>query len=135
MRARNTSFFQDASLISPQATNNNKNILSPWLMTTTAATITTVTSTRALRHVVFNRFVFLQTSLTRTQPLTPNLPGKTTTSTNFLIQQRFNSLGITYNIVIHSPPMALSMTFIASSQSTKMLSALSNKTTGCTYTA
>ncbi len=137
MHARNASFFQDASSISPQATQpaTTKSILSPWLVKKTVATITAITSARALRHAVFDRFVFLQTSSTRTQPLTPILPGKTTISTNFLIQQRFNSLGITYNIVRHSPPMALLMTFIASSQSTKMLSALSNKTTGCTYTA
>ncbi len=64
----------------------------------------------------------------------PHLPGKTTISTNFLIQPKFNSLGITYNIAIHSPPMVLKMTFIALSQSTKMLSRLSNKTAGCTYT-
>jgi len=137
MRARNASFFRIHLRFfhKPPQPATTKSILSPWLVKTTAATITSITSARALRHAVFDRFVFLQTSSTRTQPSTPNLPGKTTISTNFSIQQRFNSLGITYNIVSHSPPMARMMTFIASSQSTKMLSALSNKTAGCTYTA
>ncbi len=46
MCTRNASFFHDASFISTQATNNNnKNILSPWLMMTTAATIPSITST------------------------------------------------------------------------------------------
>ncbi len=82
---------------------------------------------------LFYCFLFLQTSSTSKQPSMQNLQGKTTISTNFSIQPKFNSSGITYNIVSHSPLTDLTMSFIALSQSTKMLSALSNKTAGCTY--